>query len=70
VEKNEIKWQLWKQEMQMRLWRGLVESAFGRSLESGSQFCVWQQYDFGRCDVSAFNLLYKGILYFECDLQR
>jgi hypothetical protein len=30
----------WYQEMQMRLWWCLAESAFGRSLESGSQFCV------------------------------
>jgi hypothetical protein len=37
-----------QQEMQIMLWWGLVESAFGVSLESGSLFCVF-----------TFNLLYK-----------
>jgi hypothetical protein len=32
--------------MQMRLWLGLAESAFGGSLESGGRFCVFIPVNF------------------------
>jgi hypothetical protein len=59
----------------MRLWWGLVKSAFGGSLESGGRFCVGA---FGRNLASVTvtmlsYLLYKEILYilyFQCNLQR
>jgi hypothetical protein len=40
--------------------------------ESGvRRWCVWQESAFSRCeDVFTFNLFYKEILYFECNLQR
>jgi hypothetical protein len=47
--------------------RGLAESAFHRSLVSGSQlcvWCVWQESGFSHYeDVFTFNVLYKEIMY-------